>query len=103
MIATIFNRSVRDLFIPDMLKLFLICLFAYIAGAWTLVWIVGNFITSLAGATGGQGFVLHWAVSIGGFAIVWFLFPLLYPILLNFFDDKIFAVIEQQDYPQIPP
>ena len=30
-------------------------------------------------------------------------FPLLYPILISFFDNTVADVIEHQDYPQLPP
>ncbi|MBU6476271.1 MAG: EI24 domain-containing protein [Alphaproteobacteria bacterium] len=43
------------------------------------------------------------AASAGGVTAAWFLFPLLYPILISFFDDSIADIIEKEDYPHLAP
>jgi uncharacterized protein involved in cysteine biosynthesis len=103
MIIAIFAKSLRNMLIPEIMRLFLLCLLAYALGWWVLAWIVSSVLSALAGISGGEGFVVHVLGSAGGMVIAWFLFPLLYPILVNFFDDKMAEVIEHEDYPQLPP
>lgn len=45
---------------------------------------------------------MHMLGSMGGVMIAWFLFPLLYPILMGFFDERMAEVIETHDYPHLP-
>lgn len=103
MIFALFAKSLRNLLLPDVLWLLLLCLIAYAFGGWLLVWGISFLISVYAGLSGGEGFLVHVLGSIGGMAIAWFLFPLLYPVLVSFFDDKIAGAIEREDYPQIPP
>lgn len=103
MLAKIFIKSLRSLLLPEILKLFLWCLLAYAIGWWALAWVVSGAIGAYIGVTGAEGFFVHILGSMGGMMIAWFLFPLLYPILVNFFDDKMAEAIERQDYPGLPP
>lgn len=99
----IFTKSLRNMLLPDIMKLFLLCLLAYMAGWGGMAWILSGLISSYIGASGSEGFILHILGSAGGMIVAWFLFPLLYPILVSFFDDKMADVIEREDYPQLPP
>ncbi|HEU5048450.1 MAG TPA: EI24 domain-containing protein [Rickettsiales bacterium] len=103
MLTIIFAKSLRNLLLPEILKLFLLCLLAYVIGGWILVWIISGAISTYIGVTGAEGFFVHMLGSAGGMMIAWFLFPLLYPILVNFFDDSMAEVIERKDYPGLPP
>ncbi len=103
MIVTVFAKALHNLLIPDVMKLLLVCLLAYALGWWILAWILSGVISAYAGISGGEGFLAHMLGSIGGMVIAWFLFPLLYPILISFFDDRIAEAIEREDYPQLPP
>ena len=47
--------------------------------------------------------MMHLVASMGGVVVAWFLFPLLYPILISFFDDQIANIIEREDYPHLKP
>ena len=38
----------------------------------------------------------------GGMIVAYLFFPLLYPILISFFDTQVADTIEQEDYPQLP-
>ena len=103
MIFMTFAKALRNLLLPGILKLFLICLLAYVVGWGILSWIFSAMINSYIGTAGAQGFIMHFLSSAGGMVVAWFLFPLLYPILVSFFDDKMAAVIEREDYPQLTP
>ncbi len=103
MLITIFVKSLRNLFLPDVLKLLFYCLLAYALGWWGLAWILSSILGAYIGISGGEGFLLHALGSAGGMIIAWFLFPLLYPLLVSFFDDKVAMVIEREDYPQMLP
>lgn len=103
MILKIFTQSLHNLLLPDILKLLLLCLLAYAIGWWGLAWGVSTLINTYASISGGEGIVVHALGSIGGMVIAWFLFPLLYPLLVSFFDNQIVTAIEREDYPQIPP
>ena len=103
MLFTIFARAARNLFLPGILKLFLLCLLAYVGGWMVLTWIIAYLIAAYAGISGSEGFLLHVISGLGGTVLAWFLFPLLYPLLVNFFDDYMADVIEREDYPGLPP
>ena len=96
-------KALRNLLLPSIWKLFLICVVAYMV-SWSIVaWVVTSVISASAGISGAEGFLFHIIGSVGGWMVAWFFFPLLYPILLSFFDDKIAEVIEKEDYPQLTP
>jgi uncharacterized protein involved in cysteine biosynthesis len=103
MLILTFTKALRNLLLPDILKLFLFCLLAYAIGWSILAWVFSAAINAYIGAAGTGGFIMHFLGSAGGMIVAWFLFPLLYPILVSFFDDKMAAVIEREDYPHLPP
>jgi uncharacterized protein involved in cysteine biosynthesis len=103
MLVSSFTKALHDLLLPEILKIFLICLLVYILGWIVIAWIISGIITGYVGVTGAEGFFMHALGSMGGIVIAWFLFPLLYPILIGFFDDKIAETIEKTDYPALTP
>jgi CysZ protein len=103
MLVTVLAKALRNLLLPGMLKVFLMCLLAYMAGWGILAWILSMIINHFVGATGANGWFTHFLVSFGGMTLAHFFFPLLYPILISFFDNKIADVIEHEDYPQLSP
>jgi CysZ protein len=102
MLFIAFFKSLRDLTLPGILKIFLWCLLAYVAAftalAFGLGWLLDNYVdlSSL------PGFVSNILAGAGGFVIAWFMFPLLYPILVSFFDEEVAAIIDAEDYPTKP-
>jgi len=96
-------RALRNLLLPGILKVLFVCLLAYMACFSTLAWIFSAMINHYTGVTGSQGWLTHIASSFGGMFIAHLFFPLLYPILISFFDDRIADIIEHEDYPQLPP
>jgi uncharacterized protein involved in cysteine biosynthesis len=95
-------KALRNLMLPGIWKLFFFCVVAYVI-SWTLVTAIITFIINASvGISGAEGFFFHIIGSLGGGIVAWFFFPLLFPILMSFFDDKIFEVIEREDYPQLP-
>ncbi len=100
---TNFIKALRNLFLFDIIKLFFVCLLVYVF-SWLLVaWLLSAAISSYIGIAGTEGFLMHILVGLGWIPVAWFFFPLLYPILISFFDDKIAEAIESTDYPQLPP
>lgn len=102
MFHVILMRALRNMLLPGILKVFLTCLLVYVLSWGALSWILSAVINSYIGTTGAQGFITHLLGSAGGMVIAWFFFPLLYPILISFFDDKMADIIEHEDYPQLP-
>lgn len=98
-----FIKALRNLLLFDIIKLFFLCLLVYILSWGVVAWVLSALITSYIGLAGSEGFIMHIIGSMGGVTVAWFLFPLLYPILISFFDDKIAEAIERADYPQLPP
>jgi CysZ protein len=103
MLVTIFIKALRNLTLPGILRLFLICLVVYIIGGIAMAalfsWLAAQYI-AFAGA---EGWIAGLLGGAGGTVMAWFLFPLLYPVLVSFFDEKMASVIERADYPQLPP
>ncbi len=103
MLITALTAALRDLTLPGILRLFLLCLLAYAIGWMALAWGVAELFTLYIGIRGEEGWLIHLLSSAGGGLIAWFLFPLLYPILVSFFDDHMADIIERADYPQLTP
>lgn len=103
MILTLITKSLRDLLLPGIVRLLLLCLLMYVVAWVALAWIVSGIISAYIGIFGAHGFIMHLIGSFGGMTFAWFLFPLLYPILVSFFDDHMAAIIERVDYPGTPP
>lgn len=95
-------RALRNLLLPGVVRIFLWCLLAYIAAfagvAWLATWLVDRFAT-LPALQGTWATVLAGA---GGMMLAWFLFPLLYPVLVSFFDEKVAEIIDREDYADRP-
>lgn len=102
MLVSNFSKALHNLLLPDIIKIFLLCMLVYIVGWGVIAWVLTGIITSYIGATATDGFFMHALGSMGGVVIAWFLFPLLYPVLISFFDDKIAETIEREDYPELP-
>jgi CysZ protein len=96
------TRALRNLLLPDMLRLLLLCLVLYAVGWSLLAWGLSALIGWYTGITGAEGVIVHLASGAGSMVIAWFLFPLLFPLLVNFFDDSIAEAVERRDYPQLP-
>lgn len=102
MLARTFHKSLRNLLLPPILKLFCLCLVVYVLAWGLLAWVATALINSYMGADIAQSLFTHLLGSVGGMVVAWFLFPLLYPILMSFFDDHMAVAIEREDYPQLP-
>ncbi len=102
MLVSSFTKAIRNLLLPDIIKIFLLCMLAYIAGWGLLSFAISELITYYVGIAGTGGFLMGIISTLGGGLIAWFFFPLLYPILISFFDDKIAEAIERENYPQLP-
>ncbi len=98
-----FLKALRNLLLFDIIKLFFLCLLVYIFSWSVIAWALSAAISSYIGLVGTEGVFIHLFAGMGGVTVAWFLFPLLYPILISFFDDKIAEAIERADYPQLPP
>jgi uncharacterized protein involved in cysteine biosynthesis len=103
MFVDVLTKAIRNLLLPGILKVFLLCMLAYMAGWGLLAWILSAIINHYIGATGTQGLWTHLMASFGGMTLAHFFFPLLYPILISFFDNQVADVIEHEDYPHLPP
>lgn len=102
MFVVVLTRALRNLLLPGIMRIFLVCLLAYAACWAVLAWILSVVIDHYIGADI-QGFWTHLLASFGGIILAHLFFPLLYPIFISFFDDQVADVIEQEDYPQLPP
>jgi|GEM_PF-1182460 len=102
MLAEIFAKSLRNLLLPDIIKLFLLCLVVYGIGMFAMSAGFSTLIGVYAGLNSTEGFIAGLLGSASGMVLAWFLFPLLYPVLISFFDDRMAVVIERDDYPQLP-
>lgn len=102
MLFASFTKAIHNLLLPEIIKIFLLCMLAYIAGWGVLSFALSKLITYYVGFAGAEGFFMSAVSAMGGGVIAWFFFPLLYPILISFFDDKIAEAIEQEDYPLLP-
>lgn len=102
MLVSNFSKALHNLLLPDIMKIFLLCMLAYIVGWSAVAWVLSGLISSYIATTATEGFFVHALGSVGGVVIAWFLFPLLYPVLISFFDEKIAEIIERKDYPQLP-
>lgn len=95
-------KAFRNLLLPGIMKIFLWCLLAYVAAfgavVWGMTWLVDRF-TSLPEM---QGFMADALAAVGGMVLAWFLFPLLYPVLVSFFDEQVAEIIDEEDYADRP-
>lgn len=102
MLSTAFAKSLRNLFLPGVVKIFLWCLLCYAlaftALSWGISWLIDRYI-DIASL---PGFISGLIAGAGGFFLAWILFPLLYPLLISFFDEEVVAIIDDADYPQRP-
>lgn len=101
--TTVLFKAFRNLLLPGIMRVFLMCLLAYAAGWSLLAWLLSMVINHYISADAATGFWMHLLASAGGMILAHLFFPLLYPVLVSFFDDKVADVIEHEDYPQLPP
>ncbi|NBX03226.1 MAG: hypothetical protein EBR02_04030 [Alphaproteobacteria bacterium] len=102
MLAEIIAKSFKNLLLPSIWKIFLLCILIYMISGIALALGISALVSSYIGASGAESAWLTALGSIGGWMIAWFMFPLLYPILISFFDEKMAEVIEREDYPLLP-
>lgn len=102
MFTIVLTRALRNMLLPGILKIFLTCLLVYTACWGLLAWILSAIINHYIGMQGVQGVWTHLVTSFGGMFLAHLFFPLLYPILISFFDNQVADVIEHEDYPQLP-
>lgn len=97
-------RALRSLFIPGMLGVFLLSIFATVLALFLFFIGASAFFAWLAHALGDYSFagLLPWLGSVGSAMLAWFLFPAVTPVVVSFFDMRITRVIEQHDYPTLP-
>lgn len=87
-------KAMRSVFAPGMLGLFIksvlltvVVLTLFVIGAsGFFAWFFAN------------NPWIAWVGGIGSAMLAWFLFPGIMPVIVNFFDDRIAGMIEQQDY-----
>lgn len=95
-------RAFRNLLLPGIMKIFLWCLLAYAVAfgalTWLMIWLVERF-TSLPNM---EGFWASLLTGAGGMLLAWFMFPLLYPVLVSFFDEQVAEIIDREDYADQP-
>ncbi len=103
MFIVVLTKALRNMLLPGILKIFLTCMLVYTACWGLLAWILSTIINHYMGMHGVQGFWTHLMTSFGGMFLAHLFFPLLYPILISFFDNQVADVIEHEDYPQLPP
>lgn len=99
MVIMAFTRAMQNLLLRGIIKIFLICLCCYIVLWSALAWALGvifmqMFYPNAVSATLG---------SLVGVGMAWFLFPLLFPVLISFFDERIAEIIEKNEYPHVLP
>lgn len=103
MLFTALIKAFRNLLLPGVIKIFLWCLVAYAAMfaalVWAMAWLIEHFITMPAV----EGMWATLLTSAGGMLLAWFMFPLLYPILVSFFDEQVVEIIDREDYADQPP
>lgn len=96
-------KALRNLLLPGVLKIFLWCMLAYGASfaalIWLMSWVVDRYLVTL---TDTQGLVAKFLAGTGGVVMAWFMFPLLYPVLVSFFDEKMAEIVDDADYPHLP-
>lgn len=95
-------KALRDLLLPGILKILLWCMLTYGVFFGLLIWLLDWAINRFTSLTDGQGFAAHLLAGAGGIVLAWFLLPLLYPILVGFFEDDVAETIDRADYPQRP-
>ncbi len=95
-------KAFRNLLLPGIVKIFLWCLLAYVAAfggfVWLMTWLVERFTT----LPQMHGFVADALAAVGGMVLAWFMFPLLYPVLVSFFDEQVADIIDGADYADRP-
>jgi CysZ protein len=94
-------KAVGSLFAPGMLRIFILSILTTIAALIGFFIVASSFFLSLASH-------MHngWIAALGTLGsglFVWFLFPGIMPIIVNFFDNRIATLIERKDYPNAAP
>ena len=95
-------RALGGLFAPGMGRIFFACaaltLVALVALYAGCSWLAAVLLAHYAMGTG----FFFWLFSVfGGYLLIMFLFPLVMPILVSFFDEQIAERIERHAYPRL--
>lgn len=95
-------RALKSLFTYGMLEVFVKSIAVTIVTLVCFILFSSLFFNWLAHALQGGAIAnfLPWLGSIGASLIAWILFPAIMPVIINFFDDTIAFLIEEQDYPK---
>lgn len=101
MLAKSLASAIKNLLIPAIMKIFLVSILLYIIGWGFIAWGISSLVSHYSVQYGADGFIMGILSTFGGFILAWFLFPLLYPVLISFFDEKIVTTIERENYPHI--
>lgn len=100
-IFTISARAVRSLLAPGIPSLFLLCA----AMSALSLMLIGSGATYMVHTTFFSHLTQEWQIAAGivesviAFVAACFFFPLLLPIIVSFFDDRIASLIEAHEYP----
>lgn len=95
-------KALRNLLLPGIMKIFLWCLLAYAVAFGALVWLMTWLVDRFTTLPQIEGFFASLLASAGGVLLAWFMFPLLYPVLVSFFDEHVAEIIDREDYPDQP-
>src|SRR5687768_1946814 len=94
-------RALGSIFAPGMFSVFVKSVLLTIAALIGFVMLTSTLFGWLSTQMGESPWAatLPWLGSVGSMLFAYFLFPTIMPIIVNFFDDRIARLIEQQDYP----
>ena len=95
-------RAAKSLFTYGMIEVFMKTIVVTVMSLAIFVVFFSLFFDWLAHEVHGLAIAnfLPWLGSIGASLIAWILFPAIMPVIINFFDDTIAFLIEEQDYPK---
>jgi len=94
--------AVRSLFTYGMMKIFIKSIIVTLIALVCFIFFSSLFFTWLAHLLQGHliAHFLPWLGSLGATFIAWILFPGIMPLIINFFDETIAAIIEERNYPE---
>lgn len=95
-------RAFRNLLLPGIMKIFLWCLLAYAVAFGLLTWAMISVVDHFTTLPQLEGFWATLLTGAGGMMLAWFMFPLLYPVLVSFFDEQVAEIIDREDYADQP-
>jgi len=95
-----FMKALRDLMAPGLFRLFMFSVLLTLGVLIVFVFSTSHFLIWLMGDTGSAWF--SFLTGIGATIIAFFMFPLVLPIIVSFFDEATAACIERFEYPALP-